>query len=74
MDQMRGAGHTALSSTSISSIGLTYALADSTAAMSTASDAFIIMDNVSYSASIPEPSVSLLSMLGAGLLVLRRRR
>jgi len=63
-----------LTSTSISSIGLTYALADSSAAMSTASDAFITMDNVSFSASIPEPSVSLLSMLGAGLLVLRRRR
>ena len=63
-----------LTSTSISSIGLTYALADSSAAMSTASDAFILMDNVSYAASIPEPSVSLLSLLGAGLMVLRRRR
>ena len=63
-----------LTSTAISSIGLTYALADSSAAMSTASDAFITMDNVSYAASIPEPSVSLLSLLGAGLMVLRRRR
>jgi len=63
-----------LTSTAISSIGLTYALADSSAAVSTASDAFITMDNVSYAASIPEPSVSLLSLLGAGLMVLRRRR
>ena len=63
-----------LSSTAISSIGLTYGLADSSAALSTASDGFIVMDNVSFSASIPEPSVSLLSLLGAGLMILRRRR
>ena len=63
-----------LTSTAISSIGLTYGLADSSAALSTASDGFIVMDNVSFSASIPEPSVSLLSLLGAGLLILRRRR
>jgi hypothetical protein len=63
-----------LTSTEISSIGLTYALADSTAAMSTASDGYIILDNVVYSATIPEPSTSLLSLIGAGLLILRRRR
>ena len=63
-----------LTSTAISSIGLTYALADSSAALSTASDGFIVMDNVSFSASIPEPSVSILSLLGAGLMILRRRR
>ena len=53
-----------LTSTAISSIGLTYALADSSAALSTASDGFIIMDNAAFSASIPEPSVSLLSLFG----------
>ena len=63
-----------LTSTAISSIGLTYALADSSAALSTASDGFIIMDNAAFSASIPEPSVSLLSLFGAGLLILRRKR
>jgi len=63
-----------LTSTAISSIGLTYALADSSAALSTASDAFIVMDNASFSTSIPEPSVSLLSLFGAGLLILRRKR
>jgi hypothetical protein len=63
-----------LTSTEISSIGLTYALADSTAAMSTASDGYIVLDNVVYSATIPEPSTSLLSLIGVGLLILRRRR
>jgi len=63
-----------LNSTEITSIGLTYALADSSAAMSTASDGYIILDNVVFSTTIPEPSTSLLSLLGAGLLILRRRR
>mgnify|MGYP001231234326 CR=1 FL=1 len=63
-----------LASTEITSFGLSYSLADSSAAMTTASDAFLTIDNAVFSASIPEPSVSLLSMLGAGLLVLRRRR
>ena len=63
-----------LTSTAITSIGLTYGLADSSAALSTASDGFIVMDNVAFSASIPEPSVSLLSLFGAGLLILRRKR
>ena len=63
-----------LSSTSISSIGLTYALADPTAALSTASDGYLLIDNISFAATIPEPSVSLLSLFGAGLLILRRKR
>ena len=63
-----------LSSTSISSLGLTYALADPTAALSTASDAYLLVDNISFAATIPEPSVSLLSLFGAGLLILRRKR
>lgn len=63
-----------LSSTAISSIGLTYALADPTAALSTASDAYLLVDNISFAATIPEPSVSLLSLFGAGLLILRRKR
>ena len=49
-----------LSSTAISSIGLTYALADPTAALSTASDAYLLVDNVSFAATSPEPSVSLI--------------
>ena len=63
-----------LSSTAISSIGLTYALADPSAALSTASDSYLLVDNISFSATIPEPSVSLLSLFGAGLLILRRKR
>ncbi|MBT7981999.1 MAG: PEP-CTERM sorting domain-containing protein [Akkermansiaceae bacterium] len=63
-----------LTSTEITSIGLTYALADSSAALSTASDGYIIMDNAVFSTTIPEPSTSLLSLIGAGLLILRRRR
>ena len=63
-----------LTSTEITSIGLTYALADSSAAMSTASDGYIVLDNVVFSTTIPEPSTSLLSLIGAGLLILRRRR
>ena len=63
-----------LSSTEISSIGLSYSLADPLAALSTASDSFLLIDNISFSASIPEPSISLLSLFGAGLLILRRKR
>jgi hypothetical protein len=63
-----------LTSTEITSIGLTYALADSSAALSTASDGYIIMDNAVFSTTIPEPSTSLLSLIGVGLLILRRRR
>ena len=72
-----GGGYTkygVLTSTEITSIGLTYGLADSSAALSTASDGYIILDNVVFSTTIPEPSTSLLSLLGAGLLILRRRR
>jgi len=63
-----------LTSTSISSIGLTYGLADSNAALSTATDGYILMDNAQFSASIPEPSSSLLSLIGLSLLILKRRR
>ena len=63
-----------LTSTEITSIGLTYALANSTAALSTASDGYIVLDNVVFSTTIPEPSTSLLALIGAGLLILRRRR
>jgi hypothetical protein len=63
-----------LTSTSISSIGLTYGLADSNAALTTASDGYILMDNAQFSASIPEPSSSLLSLMGLSLLILKRRR
>ena len=63
-----------LTSTEITSIGLTYALADSSAALSTASDGYIVLDNVVFSTTIPEPSTSLLALIGAGLLILRRRR
>ena len=63
-----------LTSTQISSLGLTYALADQNAALSTASDGYIILDNVSFTTTIPEPSVSLLGFMGMVLLVLRRKR
>ena len=63
-----------LTSTEITSIGLTYALDDTSAALTTASDGYIIMDNAVFSTTIPEPSTSLLSLIGAGLLILRRRR
>ena len=63
-----------LTSTEITSIGLTYALDDTSAAVSTASDGYIMMDNAVFSTTIPEPSTSLLSLIGAGLLILRRRR
>ena len=72
-----GGSHTKygfLTSTEITSLGLTYALDDTSAALTTASDGYIIMDNAVFSTTIPEPSTALLSLIGAGLLILRRRR
>lgn len=62
-----------LTSTELSSFGLTYSLADSTADLETASDAYIILDNVSFTV-VPEPSVTMLSLFGIGLLIVRRHR
>ncbi|MEC7357112.1 MAG: PEP-CTERM sorting domain-containing protein [Verrucomicrobiota bacterium] len=77
IDSDGGESHTKygfLTSTEITSLGLTYALDDTSAALTTASDGYIIMDNAVFSTTIPEPSTSLLSLIGAGLLILRRRR